>query len=246
MPFTRPFTTFIGLAFGVSLAIACGRVHAQVSVSPELDDATLRARITTIQGILDERAGRAQLWQYGWVGLGYAAAGGFATLAATTSDDVQRLDFAFAAGGALVDTTVHALGSIEVHAAARVRERPEDSVEHLRLKLAFAQAQLEAAAEAERDRQTFLKAQVLPVGFAVATGLVLGAGFGHWRGAAVNTLAAIVINELRVFSQPTSSIDALQRYRDNPDAALARLGRQRGLTLQWAAGPTGCALYGTF
>lgn len=233
-------------ACAVLVLVACGRAHAQPSASAEFSDATARARIARVQGILDERAGRAQFWQYGWLGLGYAVTGGFVALAATRDDKAQRLDFAFAAGGAFIDTTVHALGSINVHAAARLREQPESSSEQLRLKLAMAEAELAATAEAEGDRRSLLKAQILPVGFSIATGLVLGLGFGHVRGAVVNTVAAIVINELRVLTQPTSTIAARQEYLRDRDASLARRGTRPGFTLSWEASPFGCAISGSF
>jgi hypothetical protein len=221
------------------LLLASGRAHAQVSA---LDDAAVRARIARVQAILDERAGRAQLWQYGWAGLGYAVTGGFVAIAATTKDKDQRLDFAFAAGGALIDTSVHVLGSIQVHAAARLRDQPDGGPEPLRRKLAFAEAELAAVADAEKDRRSLLKAQLLPVGFSVLTGLVLGIGFGHWRGAAINTAAAIVVNELRVLTQPTSTIDALQAYQRDPSA----LNHSHGAAWSLAVSATGCTLLATF
>ncbi|HET8932571.1 MAG TPA: hypothetical protein VFN67_03985 [Polyangiales bacterium] len=222
----------------LAVVLACRGAQAQASTHAELDTATLRARVAQIQAILDERAGRAQLWQYGWAGLGYAVTGAFVAISATTKDKVQRLDFAFAAGGAFVDTTVHVLGSIQIYAAAGLREQPEASREELRLKLAFAEAKLRAVAEAEQDRQSLLKAQILPIGFSVATGLVLGLGFGHWRGAIVNTALSIVVNELRVLSQPTSTIAAWEQYRR--DAGAAR--RSWSIALS----PTGCMIYGSF
>ena len=228
----------------VLVLMACGRAQAQSSA--ELPEATTRTRIARVQAILDARAGRAQFWQYGWLGLGYAVTGGFVALAASLSDSNQRLDFAFAAGGAFIDTTVHGLGSIHVHAANRLREQPDASPEQARLKLAMAEAELAAAAEAERDRRSLFKAQILPVGFAVATGLVLGVGFGHVRGAVVNTLAAIVINELRVLTQPTSTTAMWQDYQRDPDAPLVRRRAREGWSLSWEASPFGCAFTGSF
>lgn len=220
----------------VILLLTCQRAHAQAG---ELDLATIRSRIEHVQAILDERAGRAQLWQYGWTSLGYAVTGGFGAVAVATKDKDQRLDFAFAAGGAFIDTSVHLLGSIEVHAATRLREQPDVGPEQLRQKLAFAEAQLSAAANAERDRRSLLKAQILPVGFSVVTGLVLGIGFGHWRGAAINTAAAIVVNEVRVLTQPTSTIEALEKYQGARD-------RSNSITWSLALTATGCSLFARF
>lgn len=236
--------SFANFAIVVVLGLASS-ARAQSSVTAEPDPAALRARIARVQGILDERAGRAQFWQYGWAGLGYAVTGGFVALSATTKDKVQRLDFAFAAGGAFVDTTVHVLGSIRVHAAAALREQPDASPEQLRLKLAFAEVELKAVAEAERDRRSLFKAQILPIGFSVATGLVLGLGFGHWRGAIINTAAAVVINELRVLTQPTSTIDAWEQYRQNPGAASARR-LDSALSWSFTVSPNGCTVTGSF
>jgi hypothetical protein len=222
------------------LLLSSGRVQAQESP----DDATVSSRIAHVQAILDERTGRAGLWQYGFMGLGYAATGGFIALAATL-DKEQRLDFAFAAGGAFIDTTVHVLSSINVHAAARVRDQPDASPEQRRVKLAMAEAELVATADSERDRRSLLKAQILPVGFSLLTGLVLAIGFDHIRGAIVNTAAAVVINELRVLLQPTSTISALEEYRRNPDA-LARPSASTRSAWLWTVSPLGCAVTATF
>jgi hypothetical protein len=235
-------TPLIRFVCGLLLLVMCERAQAQASGGP--GETTARARIARIQSILDERTGRAGLWQYGFMGLGYAVTGGFVALAATL-DGEQRLDFAFAAGGAFVDTTVHVLGSINVHAAARLREQPDASPEQVRLKLALAEAELTATAEAERDRRSLFNAQILPVGFSLASGLVLGIGFGHIRGAVVNTLAAIVINELRVLTQPTSTIAALEDYRRDPNA-LARPTSRTGLSWSWTASPLGCFVTAVF
>ena len=238
--------TFAKLACVVCIVLICASAQAQSRESGRLDNTALHSRIARVQAILDERAGRAQFWQYGWAGLGYAVTGGFVALSATTNDKVQRLDFAFAAGGALIDTTVHSVGSIHVHAAARLREQPEASPEQLRLKLAFAEAELKAAAEAEQSRRSLLEAQILPIGFSVATGLVLGLGFGHWRGALINTVASITINELRVLTQPTSSLENLEQYRRDSGGASARKLERRAFSWSLAASPTGCAVYGSF
>jgi len=219
------------------LLLTSGRLQAQANPS----DDSIRARIAQVQGILDERTTRAGMWQYGFMGLGYAATGVFIGLAATL-DKEQRLDFAFAAGGALIDTTVHVLGSIEVHAASRLRKQPDASPEQLRLKLAMAEAELVAVAASERERRSLLKAQILPVGFSLVTGLVLGVGFGHVRGAVVNTVAAILINELRVLTQPTSTISALEEYRRSSPDVLAR----RSSSWLWTASPLGFSITALF
>jgi len=234
----RTMTALIRLASALLLLSMCERVQAQDSSGP--NEAIARARIARVQSLLDERTGRAGLWQYGFMGLGYAVTGAFVALSATL-DGEQRLDFAFAAAGAFIDTTVHVIGSIEVSAAARLREHPDASPAQLRLKLALAEAQLAAVAEAERDRRSLLKAQILPVGFSLATGLVLGVGFGHIRGAIVNTVAAILINEVRVLTQPTSTIAALEDYRRNPDGRI----RSRS-TWAWTVSPLGCLISASF
>src|SRR6185312_691377 len=238
-------TLFIRLTCTAMILFTCQRVQSQARTSAELPAPVARARIAHIQATLDDRAWRAQFWQYGWTALGYSATGGFVALAATSRDKDQRLDFAFAAGGAFIDTTVHALGSINVRAAARLREQPDDSPEQLRFKLAIAEAQLAAAAEAESERRSLLEAQILPVGFSLATGLALGVGFGHIHGAVVNTVAAIVINELRVLTQPTAMILAWEAYRHDPDALLTQRAHQ-GLEWSWMASPLGCGIYGSF
>ena len=173
------------LVVGVALSLGrLGTAYAQVEAP---GDEQVRQRLDRVQAILDERAGRAQLWQYGWMGLGYAVTAGFATGSTLTSSKTDRLDFAFAAGGAFIDTTVHTLDSIRAHAAARLREQPATSPEEARIKLKFAESELAAVAEAESARQSLLKGHLLPNGVPVVTGLILWLGFGHLKGAAINT-----------------------------------------------------------
>jgi hypothetical protein len=154
------------------------------------------------------------------------------------------LDFAFAAVGTLIDTSIHVVDSIQAHAAARLREHPDARPEDLRLKLAFAEDSLAAAADAERHRRSLLSSQLLPIGFSVVTGLVLGIGFGHWQGAAINTAAAIVVNELRVLTQPTSTIEALRQYQHEPNVLVEK----RKSAAAWAITVTalGCKVQGQF
>ena len=210
-------------------------------------DVEIRERLDRVQAILDERAGRAQFWQYGWMGLGYAVTAGFAAGSAITNDKTNRLDFAFAAGGAFIDTTVHAVSPINVHAAARVRAQPAATPEEMRTKLKFAESELAAMAEAESARQSLLKGHILPDGLPVITGLVLWLGFGHLKGAAINTSAAIVINEVRVLTQPTSTVAAWKLYQQNPDGqASANASKRPAVSWSVAVGPFGSAVCGSF
>ncbi|HET8937424.1 MAG TPA: hypothetical protein VFN67_28470 [Polyangiales bacterium] len=175
----------------------------------------------------DERSSRATVWQYGWTALGYAATGTFIAIAATTNNPDDRLDFTFAAVGSLLDTGIHVVGSIQVHAASRLREQPDGEPAQLRKKWQFAERELAAAAEAERERSSPLKAHLLPVGLSVMSGLVLGLVFGHWKGAAINTAAAVVVNEARVLTQPTSTVEALHRYQQDSNMLAQRMTRSR-------------------
>ena len=87
----------------------------------------------------------------------------------------------------------------------------------------------------------------MPVGFTVAAGLVLGLGFGHFKGAATNTAASVIVNEVRYFTQPTSSIAAWEHYQRNPDDAGAQSAQlPQGFSWSIAWSPTGGTLFGTF
>jgi hypothetical protein len=224
-----------------------GRLETAYAQSEAPGDEQVWQRFDRVQAILDERAGRAQFWQYGWMGLGYAVTVGFATGSGLTSNKTNRLVFAFAAGGAFIDTTVHALDPIRVHAAARLREQPATTPVEARVKLKLAESELAAVAEAEAGRRSLLKAHVLPNGVPVVTGLILWLGFGHLKGAAVNTAAAIVINEVRVLTQPTSSIAAWKQYQQNSDGQpSSSMGRQPTISWSLAVGPFGSFVYGSF
>ncbi|MFC1642756.1 hypothetical protein ACFL5O_08745 [Myxococcota bacterium] len=238
----------VSLGFLCAIVLHCGSVLAEPADAASLSDSDVNARIDRLQAVLDERASRVQIWQYGWGGLGYAVTGGFVGLAATQPNGAdERLDFAFAAGGAFIDTTIHMLGSINVHAASRVRSQAASTPAEARLKLKFAEAQLAEAAEMERDRRSVLKGHLLPVGLTVVSGLVLGLGFGHVKGAVINTIAGTAIAEIRVWTQPTSSIAKWEQYQRDPSALAAKSGRHES-DFGWslALAPTGCGVVGTF
>lgn len=224
-----------------------GLAHNVRAEEAAVNDAVAIQRIANIQSILDERDGRAKLWQYGWTGIGYGIATGFGVLSATTNDSTQRLDLAFAAGGTVVDTTVHLLGSINVHAAGRLRLLPEATAEERHEKLIFAESELREAALAEQKRRSLVFGHLVPAGFATATGLVLWLGFGHLKGAAINTAAAIVVNEVRLLTQPTSARDAWDAYQQHSNSSPAAT-RYPTSTLAWSPilSPLGCGIAGVF
>ncbi len=231
----------------LAVVLSAGSAAAEPRAAPALSDSETASRIERLQAVLDERSTRVQVWQYGWTGLGYAVTGGFVGIAAAQPSGTDRLDFAFAAGGALIDTTVHALGSINVHAAGRVRNQSARTPAEATFKLKLAEAELAEAAEAERDRRSLLKGHVLPIGLSAASGLVLWLGFGHLQGAVVNTVAASAIAELRVWTQPTSSIAIWEQYQRDPSSLPAATARGRG-DFSWSLAvlPTGCAVVGVF
>lgn len=237
----------MGLCLGVVVALSfarSGTVYAQIQA---VGDAEVQQRLERIQIILDERAGRAQFWQYGWMGLGYTVTAGFAGGSARTSNKTNRLDFAFAAGGAFIDTTVHMLDPIRVHAAGRLREQPATTPEEARSKLKLAESELAAVAEAEAERQSLLKAHVIPDGLPVVSGLVLWLAFSHLKGAAINTGAAIAINEVRVLTQPTSSVAGWKQYQQNAGhRPSSSAGHRPAISWSLAVGPFGSFVYGAF
>jgi hypothetical protein len=239
--FVHGFLATLAVTSIVSLA------HDACAEGPAANDADATQRIAKIQLILDERDGRAKVWQYGWAGIGYGIASGFGVLSATTSDSTQRLDFAFAAGGTVVDTTVHMLGSINVHAAGRLRLVPDATPEERRLKLVFAESELREAALAEQKRRSLVFGHLLPAGFATAAGLVLWLGFGHLKGAAINTAAGIVVNEVRLLTQPTSAREAWEAYQNGSNSSAAAWRYPRA-TFTWSPvlSPLGCGIVGTF
>jgi hypothetical protein len=214
----------------MAAALSAGSVHARAEAPS--DEASASAAEASAQAVLDERATRAQVWQYGWGGFGYALAASFGTLAIATDDKDTRLDFAFAAGGIFVGTTMHMIDSIRPHAAAHAREKPGS-----------ARAELKAAAEAEEKRRSLVFGHLLPAGFATAAGLVLWLGFDHLGGAVVNTAAAVIANEAGILTLPTS---ASRAYRDStkqlPEGSSAAAGPSWQLTF-WG---TGAGVVGSF
>ena len=76
----------------------------------------------------------------------------------------------------------------------------------------YAEEYLASSAEDESRRRRFL-GHALPLRGVIAGGLVLGIGYGHWAGGALNAGIGIVVVELKMLTQPTGSVRALERYR---------------------------------
>lgn len=107
--------------------------------------------------------------------------------------------------------------------------------------------QWRVAAEAEQRRQSLVLGHLLPAGAATTGGLVLWLGFGNLQGAIAATVAAVVTNELRILTQPTSALEAWHAHQRGQSPAQAPRRRQAPART-WSLVFTGAggAVLGTF
>jgi hypothetical protein len=157
---------------------------------------------------LEIEAGRARLWTWGWAGAGAAGTTVNAVLAtqASYSDRVDRIG---AASGTTMLTLTTLISPLSVPTAdsAPGADQNDPCAAVVR-----AEQVLLSVAQDEADRQRFVK-HLLPIGGSIAGGVVLGVGYDHWVGGAINAGIGIVVSEIKMLTQPMGGVRTLERYR---------------------------------
>ncbi len=200
----------------------------------DLDALDPTTRADFVRQALEADASNANLWTWGWTGVGAATAVGNGIWAAASDYD-QRIDHLGAAsGGAMLAVTAVLAPMSVTHDAAIVGTAIDASAPGRAGYdpcgvVAYAERYLVRSADDEAGRRGFVD-HALPVGGSIAGGLVLGFGYGHWTAGAVNAGIGVVMTEIKILTQPTGAVRALERYRSGV------LGKD-GPTVGWQLSP---------
>lgn len=188
-----------------------------VGGNADLDAQDSTTRLRFVRKSLDDDASNARIWTWGWAGTGVAVAAVNGIWAASSAYDTRVDRIGAASGGVMLTLTTlidpmsvtrdaAAVGTaVDASAPGRTGDDPC-------VVLSYAERYLATSAEDESRRKRFL-GHALPIGGAIAGGLVLGLGYGHWSGGALNAGIGIAVTELKMLTQPTGSARALERYR---------------------------------
>jgi hypothetical protein len=240
-----PSTLLILLAIDLFSGAARADVHCRAidGGDARLEQIDADRRIAFIRDELHEGAHKARLWSWSWT----AAYGSIATyqlLSATVIDPSRdgRIDGYIGAASAAIGVATLQLMPLRVMADQRRLDRrlrlaPPgtdrcailDEAEHLLLR--------DAASE------SFGAGPLVHAGnlaFNVGLAVLLGVGFNHWRTAGITAAVGTAVGEIEILSQPTSSVDALRRYRSGVLGGPTERPR-----LQWTLTPMlGTSTYG--
>jgi hypothetical protein len=242
----RRLSLAVAAVLGVLLGSLPRSAHADcpnmVGANADLDAIDPATRAQFVRKSLDADASNARLWFWGWAGAGVASATVNGIVAAG-GDYGTRVDQIGAASGGLmlavttlifplaVTSDASAVGTAVDSSANRASADPCAVV-------AYSERYLAHAAEDEASRKR-LVGHALPIGGAIAGGLVLGLGYGHWTSGALNAGIGIVVTELKMLTQPTGAVRALDRYRTG---VLGKDGPAVGWQLVPMATPQGGGL----
>lgn len=187
-----------------------------VGGSADLDALDANTRAKFVRKSLDDDAESARLWYWGWSGVGVASAWVNGIWAASSDYDGRVDRIGAASGGVMLAVTTLISPMSVTSDASSVATAVDESAARPGSDpcavVAYAEKYLARSAEDETRRKGFV-GHALPIGGALAGGLVLGLGYGHWTGGALNAGIGIVITELKILTQPTGSVKALDRYR---------------------------------
>ncbi len=178
-------------------------------------------RLGWIDAELAIGAHKAKLWTWGWgIGIGGATIANIVPIPFVARQD--RIDWYTGAATTIVGIVPLLIAPLDVIAdsrelRARIAARPPAPVPggpglDVCPLLADAEARLIRDAKNQADGQRWwLHAGNVALNFGV--GLFLGIGYHHWGAGAFNAVTGSLIGEAIILTQPTHTIDALDRYR---------------------------------
>jgi hypothetical protein len=205
------FTAVAATPRAAAAAVTC---PVPAGASPRLGDVDGETRLRWIDGHLTLRARHAVTWKWAVVGgLGAATVLNVAPIFIVAP--ANRIDWYTGAVTTVIGVVPVLVAPLKViedaHelSAAIAAAPPGADVCPL---LADAEVRLARDAQNQADGQRWW----LHVGNAalnIGVGLFLGFGFHHWLAGAFNTISGAALGEVILLTQPTGSIDDLQRYR---------------------------------
>lgn len=205
----------------VAMALSCSLIaRAEPCARPKdasphgVSALTDQERLTFLSKLLAEESERARNWLLVW-GATYGVMGVAQLAVMPAFSREEQPDWYWGAASTAVGVAFILLDPPEVleagplYAAKAARVTPEGTC----ALIAEGERMLAAGAEHEVGSMRWYihGANVL---FNVALGLVLGLGYGHWQGAAINTGVGVAIGEANILSAPAHLISGWKRYRD--------------------------------
>lgn len=234
---------------------ALGPLIALLAMDPApLDTRGLALRASFLEESLERAEGPARLWYFGWIsafgaGLSVRTALAFAGSTEGIRVDSQVAMVTLAAGlGMTLALAPHTL-----YAGGQLREAPAGDACELRAKVLWGETLLRRGAGREARGRSWLP-HVAGVVVSVGAGAFLALHEERWTSGIVQAALGITVNELKIFTQPTTASDALATYeragvKREPTSKLgssAPASRAVAVSLSLSASPAAVALSGTF
>ena len=210
------------LACVLLLACAAPGLAQERNLDLDLPEGEIEERLEFLEQRLEATQLRAQIWQYGWVGVYGVSAIANSVEAASTDDDDDRVASIVNAGKSTIGFTQMLLDPLPARLGADpVRAMPDGTPQGEVARLRRAEALLQASAERARQKYTFRPHLQTALVNLAGGGLIWA--FGEWEDAALSTGLGLLVGELQIWTLPN------QPYRDLA-AYQARFGRAPGLS----------------
>lgn len=215
-------TTSIALAVFAAVASNVDRASAAENATrcgapphslPGLADIDAASRLAFIRGTMDDQARRSQIWKWAWTVAGSSlVAGNFLAAARTPSHSNRADSIVGGAGSLLIPLSILIQPPVVLGDRTEVERNANESTDRC---AALARAEELFARDAgNQARTTSIGVHAASIGSNVTVALVMGFGFGHWRGAAWAGGGGTLISEAFIFTRPRGTIGALKRYRN--------------------------------
>lgn len=185
--------------------------------SPALEAVDPEARIAFIRSVLHDQGARADLWRWGWSGVGFALATGQYALIPLYPKD-KWFEQGFSGAASLYLPISLNLFPLDIRHYALVLERVALDTEgpngHMSPCLVVERAEEQLVLAARDEAQlTGALMQIATVVLGVGYGAIFAIGFKDLAGTLENGIGALVIGEAQFFTTPRGAVRALDRYR---------------------------------
>ncbi len=209
---------------GLSSSAFAARCDAPAGADPRLAEISASERLDFLRHEIDREAGRSDLWREAWTGGLGAAIVGTVAVGATDPNPVRRVDSMVSVTKTLVPIVQMNVAPPLVIRDARTLRAP-GAIEDPCVALARAEALLVRDAHNEAGVYRW-RTHLLPLAANILIAAALGTFLDdNWTPALLGLGAGLVVNEIRMWSQPRDLLDTLERYRAGNLAPSRRAAR---------------------
>jgi hypothetical protein len=205
----------------------------------ELSEAEVEARYRTIYRTMKSQEVDARWYYFGWLAIFSGLLAGNVAQAVYKVDGVQARHIVGAVGSGLSIfgmTVFPRAGLRTAFSTRRLRRQPAGTPEERQQRLLYAENMLRRSAGAQYLGGAF-PAHGQGVIWGLTSGLLVGRRYNDTQGGLVLGLGGVLLNELRIATQPTASIAAWEDYRTAIKSCMAPTLRQDPkLTVSGGAG----------